>query len=75
MKETANQIVFRRLTDAEFFNINKPKGTEVRGGGQSYIDLPTSSVKPADRDTFFKGVKKRLTKSGPVWNSPWAASV
>ena len=31
-------IVFRYLTDADFFNMYKPTGTEIGGGGQLYID-------------------------------------
>jgi len=37
-------IVFRYITAADFFNINKPSGTEIGGGGQSYIDFPTDSI-------------------------------
>lgn len=65
--KTANLVVYRRLTAADFFNINKPKGMERRGGGQSYIDFPTTAVKPTDWETFFQGVKKSTTRSGPVW--------
>jgi 5-methylcytosine-specific restriction protein A len=65
--KNAAQIVFRRLTAADFFNINKPKGSEPLGGGQSYIDFPTSAVKPADWKNFFKGVKMSTTHSGPLW--------
>ncbi len=65
--KNANQIVFRRLTTADFFNINKPKGMEVRGGGQSYIDFPTTAVKPENWESFFAGIKKLTTQSGPLW--------
>ena len=46
-------IVFRYLTDADFFNINKPSGTEAGGGGQSYIDFPTSVISLDDWRRFF----------------------
>jgi 5-methylcytosine-specific restriction protein A len=65
--KTANQIVFRRLTSADFFNINKPKGMEARGGGQSYIDFPISSVQLGDWMTFFSGQEMIETDSGPEW--------
>jgi hypothetical protein len=65
--KTAEQIVFRRLTPADFFNINKPRGAEARGGGQSYIDFPTSAVRPANWKSFFSGVKMTTTQSGPLW--------
>jgi 5-methylcytosine-specific restriction protein A len=65
--KTAVQTVFRRLTAADFFNINKPKGMEARGGGQSYIDFPTSAVTPANWASFFAGQKAAMTHSGPLW--------
>lgn len=66
MKE-AKQIVFRRITRAEFYNINKLKGSEARGGGQSYIDFPTSTVRLVDWKNLFEGEKMLTTKSGPLW--------
>jgi 5-methylcytosine-specific restriction protein A len=66
MKEAA-QIVFRRLTAADFYNINKPKGSEARGGGQSYIDFPTSAIRAADWAKFFAGIKATNAYSGPLW--------
>ncbi len=69
MKEV-KQIVFRYLTDADFFNINKPSGTETGGGGQSYIDFPTYSISVASWDKFFKGsygVSKSSRTKGPLW--------
>lgn len=66
MKEAA-QIVFRRITRAEFYNINKLKGSEARGGGQSYIDFPTSTVSLASWRKFFAGAKISAPKSGPLW--------
>ena len=61
------ELVFRQITPADFFNINKPPGTEDRGGGQSYIDVPVRNV---DLDTwhlFFANVEPTVTKSGPLW--------
>ncbi len=60
-------LVFRKLTGADFFNINKPPGIETRGGGQSYIDFPTSAVKVSDWRTFFKGVPEFQGNNGPGW--------
>ena len=66
-------IVFRYLTDADFFNINKPIGTEAGGGGQSYIDFPTSDITIDQWKHFFDGTKG-LTQShgtvGPIWFFP-----
>ena len=63
-------IAFRYLTNAEFFNINKPAGTEAGGGGQTYIDFPTKSVSPTDWKRFFSGVKgctETSAANGPKW--------
>jgi hypothetical protein len=65
--KTAEQIVFRRITRAEFYNINKLKGSEAGGGGQGYIDFPTSTVPPAAWRQFFVGETMLTTKSGPLW--------
>lgn len=68
--KTANQIVFRRVTDAEFFHINKPPDTEEGGGGQSYIDFPMTTVRPKDWVKFFAGQKKEGSHGRPFWNIP-----
>lgn len=63
-------IVFRYLTHAEFFNIYKPRGTEKKGGGQSYIDF-TTAVGLSDWNKFFAGapgVKKgKRAQDRPEW--------
>jgi 5-methylcytosine-specific restriction enzyme A len=61
------QIVFAKLTDADFFNINKPSGVEDRGGGQSYIDFNTSAVTLTDWREFFRGVREVKGACGPIW--------
>jgi 5-methylcytosine-specific restriction enzyme A len=66
--QAVDQLVFRKLTDADFFNINKPSGIEEKGGGQSYIDLPISAVSLSNWGEFFKGVGKENGYSGPIWN-------
>ena len=60
-------IVFRELTNAEFFNINKPRGTERRGGGQSYIDFPLSAITIENWKSFFKSIASINEPSGPKW--------
>jgi 5-methylcytosine-specific restriction enzyme A len=71
--DSIKKIIYRNLTDADFFNINKPPGMEEKGGGQSYIDFPMKTVHLSDWDDFFQGVNK-LTKSqvtnGPCWHFP-----
>jgi 5-methylcytosine-specific restriction protein A len=67
------QIHFRYLTDADFFNLNKPAGTEEGGGGQSYIDFPVKKVPIAAWDYFFDGVQDLTTTEmtqGKGWELP-----
>ncbi len=64
---SASELVFRQITPADFFNINKQPGTEDRGGGQSYIDVPVKNVDLATWHSFFGGIKPKTTKSGPLW--------
>ena len=68
--ESIKAIAFRYLTNAEFFNINKPAGTETGGGGQTYIDFPTMSVSRTDWERFFSGVRGctvTAAANGPKW--------
>lgn len=62
-----SELVFRQITPADFFNINKQPGTEDRGGGQSYIDVPVKNVDLATWHSFFGGIEPTATKSGPLW--------
>jgi len=69
MKEV-KYIVFRYLTQAEYFNIYKPSGTEERGGGQVYIDFPTTSIPLKYWKKYFDGAPKVVISSaaqGPRW--------
>ncbi|EGO4270460.1 HNH endonuclease, partial [Escherichia coli] len=71
--ERVKSIVYRHLTNADFFNINKPPGMELGGGGQAYIDFPTSSVTPAQWHEFFtgiNGVSVQQETQGPSWTFP-----
>jgi 5-methylcytosine-specific restriction protein A len=63
-------LIFRKLTDADFFNINKPAGTEAGGGGQSYIDISTSAVTLRDWRTFLQGVSSFQGEGGVGWTVP-----
>jgi len=66
--KTVQYLVFRYLTNADFFNIYKPSGTEVGGGGQSYIDFETGFVSETNWQTFFSGVPSTPRANGPSWN-------
>lgn len=66
-------IIFRYLTHADFYNINKPPGSEERGGGQSYIDFSTQRVEKSDWEQLFHGVNgvtKKSERNGPRWEFP-----
>ena len=67
--EAVRSVVFRKITDADFFNINKSPGTEARGGGQSYIDVSTSGVSLGQWRKFFKGLKEEAGRSGRIWKA------
>jgi len=72
MKAVKN-IIFRNVTDADFFNINKKSGAETGGGGQAYIDFPVASVSILDWKNFFSGVKgitETAATQGPAWTFP-----
>lgn len=66
----AQFLAYRYLTDAEFFNINKSVGAEQGGGGQSYIDFPTTDITPQQWDGFFNqvsGVAISQVANGKKW--------
>ena len=67
MKEILT-LIFKKLTPADFFNINKPRGTEKGGGGQSYIDVSTKDVPLDVWKTFFDQYQHKNAPSGPLWN-------
>jgi 5-methylcytosine-specific restriction protein A len=66
-------IIFRYLTSADFFNIYKPSGTEIGGGGQAYIDFPIALVSLRDWGRFFgesQSVYCDTGEKGPIWEFP-----
>lgn len=66
-------VIYRFLTDAEFFNIYKPPKTEAGGGGQTYIDFKTKFIPVLQWESFFDGVVGLTVGTGakgPTWTSP-----
>jgi len=66
-------IVYRYLTDVDFFNMYKPTGTETGGGVQLYIDFPTSAISVRHWQTFFnqvRDIQQRRVTRGPEWDFP-----
>ncbi|MDB2438670.1 HNH endonuclease [Hellea sp.] len=72
MEKFAEQIIYRTLTNADFFNIyNRPRALkpgEKPGGKQSYIDIPTKAVPLEDWRQFFSGSKPEIQSGRPVWS-------
>ncbi len=66
MEKRVDSLVFRRMTYADFFNINKVGGEEVGGGGQSYFDIPLNRVSISDWSTFI-GTPTGEAAKGPYW--------
>src|ERR1700749_458417 len=63
----ATQIIFRRLTESDFFNINSPGLSS--GGGQSYIDVSTANVSRKNWSGFFVPAKsKGGAQDRPYWD-------
>ena len=60
-------VVFRYLTNADFFNMYKPRYTEAGGGGQSYVDFGVGSISSDDWQRFFDGVTSTMRTQGPRW--------
>ena len=72
-------IMYRYLSEADYFNIYKPTGTEVRGGGQTYIDFPIKLVNKRAWDLFFDGLPDLVIESvaqGDKWTFPvWSIGI
>ena len=66
MEKRVESLVFRRMTYADFFNINKVGGEEEGGGGQSYFDIPLNRVS-IDDWTRFIGAPTGVAAKGPFW--------
>lgn len=72
-------IMYRYLSEADYFNIYKPTGTESGGGGQTYIDFPIKLVNKRAWDLFFDGLPDLVIKSvaqGDKWTFPvWSIGI
>lgn len=64
----ADQIIFTKITGADFYNIYKAPGAELRGGGQSYIDFSTATIPVSIWREFFTGVPEARVTHGPRWD-------
>ena len=64
---TVSELIFRQITPADFFNINKQVDSGATGGGQSYIDVPVQNVDLPTWYAFFNGIKPENKTNGPRW--------
>lgn len=69
MEKRVTSLVFRRMTYADFRHINKTGGEEAGGGGQSYIDFPTTDI-PLSTWREFLGPATGTGAQGPQWLFP-----
>lgn len=66
--EQVSQLIFRQITPADFFHINrKPQPGDI-GGKQGYIDFPVGKVTMDDWTDFFDEIKPDKTSKWPVWH-------
>src|SRR4051812_46103578 len=71
--KTIRYIVYRYLTPSDYFNIYKAPGSEIGGGGQLYIDFPTSVISAFDWRKFFNGItglEESKVSNGSKWECP-----
>lgn len=68
MEKRVDSIVFRRLTSAEFDHIYHSGSYYPNGGGQGYIDFPTSKI-PISKWFKFFGVNSGVgAQNRPYWD-------
>ena len=60
-------MVYRKLTKNDWENINRPVNSIAGGGGQLYIDFPTSSITVDNWRNFFEGTNEETVTNGPKW--------
>lgn len=66
-------IIYRYLTNADFYNMYKPRDSESGGGGQTYIDFPVQDISIEQWTRFLRGVDgvgREQRTHGPSWSVP-----
>ena len=66
--KVADQIIFTKITGADFYNMYKAPGADLRGGGQSYIDFSTAAIPVSIWREFFTGLAEVQVTHGPSWD-------
>lgn len=60
-------MVYRKLTNNDWNNINRPVDSISGGGGQLYIDFPKSAITVQNWRDFFAGITEGARTIGPQW--------
>ena len=68
MLQNVESIIFRKLTKNDWENINRSPNSLTSGGGQLYIDFPTSGISMDNWKSFFDGKSWTDGTNGPEWN-------
>lgn len=71
--QAMSQIIYRYLTGSDYYNMYKPSGSETTGGGQRYVDFPTSAISVSKWRGFLagvNGVSETEGENGPRWEVP-----
>jgi len=63
-----SELIFRQITPADFFHINRKPQSGDEGGKQGYIDFPVGKVSLADWEQFFEGIDPDESSKWPVWH-------
>ena len=66
--EQVSELIFRQITPADFFHINRKPQPGDEGGKQGYIDFPVGKVTLADWQDFFDGIAPDESSKWPVWH-------
>ena len=63
-----SRLIFRRLSPADFYHINKEPVSGASGGGQSYIDVPTADVSLQAWSEFLDSFPLLGEEEKPHWD-------
>ena len=66
--EQVSQLIFRQITPADFFHINRKSQPGDVGGKQGYIDFPVGRVTMDEWADFFGEIQPDTTSKWPVWH-------
>ena len=71
--QEVTQVIYRFLTVSDYYNMYKPSDSETSGGGQKYVDFPTSAISVSKWRSFLSdvpGLSESEGQNGPRWQVP-----